>query len=422
MPPRHGKSQLSCIHFPAWYLGRNPDHNVIVTSATADLAERHSRSTRALVRSPKYEQIFSTRISGESQAVSQWEIEGHRGGLKAIGVGGQITGFGADLLIIDDPHKDRQDADSQLQRDLKWDWFTSAAYTRLSKDGVICVISTRWHEDDLIGRILRQSAEEWVMLSLPAIAEDTDVLGRKPGEPLWPEFFPIERLKVIQSQNPREWNALYQQRPTPPEGGLIKRDWIKIVKHAPVLRRWVRFWDLAATSKTHGDYTAGAKVGVDEEGNLYIADIVRFREEWPEARRRILRYVEMDGPNTWVGIEKQGMQTIAIQDLRKAERSLRVPLLAVRPDADKYTRAAAWAARAEAGRLYVVDGHWVEAFINECLVFPYGEHDDQIDAVSGAVRVLWDKKYGRPTAFFDMEQVLNPSSWEYYAKLGGLEE
>lgn len=411
MPPQRGKTELAAVRFMPWALGRDPDKRIIFVSYAAERAEKVSAEARDVVRTELYPKVFpGLDLSRTSQSVAHWQFAGHRGYVHAVGSGGPITGFGADLLIVDDPIKDREQADSELERQKLWDWYTSVALTRLSPDASQVIVHTRWHEDDLIGRLLANQPDEWDVLHLPAIDEG--------GAPLWPERWPVEAYERIRNEvGPRDWEALYQGNPVPSEGGLFKREWLRVVQQAPRLTRWVRYWDLAASVKEHGDYTSGALVGVDDVGCLWIADVVRFREEWPEARRRILSIVGTDPEGTLVGIEKVGFQLAAIQDLRNNDEFLRVPLFELTPDRDKYARAMAWAARAAEGRLALVNGPWVREFVDECVVFPYGRHDDQVDAVSGAVKLLVQSR-GR---FIEGEVAPNNASWEYFRRLGGIE-
>ena len=256
---------------------------------------------------------------------------------------------------------------------------------------------------------MERQKEKWEVLHFPAV--DTG------GAALWPERWTAEKYDEVKAEvGPRVWEALYQGRPVPDEGGLFKRDWLKTVDHAPNLRFWVRYWDLAASTKETGDWTVGARVGVDENNVLWVSDVIRFRAEWPEARRRILETVKMDGPNTYVGVEKSGFQLAAVQDLRNNDEFLRVKLYEIRPDKDKKHRASAWAARAAEDRLALCAAPWNPAFIDECLVFPYGTHDDQVDAVSGAVSLLYQIRGG----YKHEKQPPAPGTWAYYQALNRL--
>lgn len=232
MPPRHGKSELASVRFPAWYLGRNPDRRIIAAAYGGNLANKFSRRTRNLIASPVYQRIFpGTEVAGDAAAVQFWAIKDRDGQYNAAGVGGGITGEGANLLLIDDPVKDAQDAMSLTVREGTWEWYVSTAYPRLDDaNGAIVLIQTRWHEDDLAGKLLAEAADggdQWHVIRLPAIAEDNDPLGRVRGEALWPVRFPAERLAEIERiEKPRGWwEALYQQTPPEALGGRYFRMW-----------------------------------------------------------------------------------------------------------------------------------------------------------------------------------------------------
>jgi len=222
MPPRHGKSELASRRFPAWFLGRQPNRGIIAASYNSDLATDFGREVRAIVNSQEYGAIFKTSLSQDSRAANRWNTA--QGGTHiAAGVGTAVTGRGADVLLIDDPLKDRDEADSEVKRQRIWDWYTSTAYTRLAPGGRVVVIQTRWSEDDLSGRLLdamESGGDDWTVLSLPAISEQ--------GEPLWPERYPIKALERIRANiGNRDWSALYQQEPAPEEGLYFKREWMR---------------------------------------------------------------------------------------------------------------------------------------------------------------------------------------------------
>lgn len=397
MPPRHGKSELCSVRFPAWLLGRNPSHRYVIASYGADLATRFSREVRAIIASPTFETIFpDTKLSDDSRAVDAWDVADHRGGLRAVGVGGALTGHGAHGIIIDDPVKSRAEAESRTYRDSIWHWYRSVAYTRLEPNGWILLVMTRWHEDDLAGRLLAQArheptADQWIHLHLPAISDD--------NQPLWPERYPIAELERIKTTiGPREWEALYQGRPRSPEGALFRRDWFQIIPNQPPNLRWCRYWDLAASTKTSADYTASVAAALDTDGKLYIRDIIRGRWEWPDVRRRIIETAQQE-PTTSIGVESTGFQMAAMQDIMRDQRMLLKDARPINVDKDKVTRALPWAARAEMGKVFIVAGPHVEEFIEECAEFPLGAHDDQVDAVSGAVQMLHGQmtaEYGPP--------------------------
>ena len=393
MPPRHGKTELAGIRFPAWYLGRHPDEPIIYASYAANLAHGKSRETRNLVESQTYQNVFGkfscmdvpVELAEDERAIQAWRIKGHRGGMLAAGVGGGITGYGAKLLIIDDPHKNRQEANSATIREAIWGWYGSTARTRLEPEAAIVLIQTRWHQDDLAGRLLRLAAtdpkaDRWEVLHLLAVSEA--------GEALWPGRFPIEELEKVRATiGSWEFEALYQGRPRPLEGAIFKREWFRIVPRAPQGLDWVRFWDLAVSVKETADFTAGARCALAEDGTLYMADVVRGRWEWPEAKRIIIQTALADGGGE-LGVEKVAFQLAAVQELRRESSLAATSIREVEPDRDKVARALPWAARAEAGKVALVEGQWIGAFLSEVCDFPLGEHDDQVDAVSGAVQMI----------------------------------
>ena len=382
MPPRHGKSELASVRFPAWYLGRNPDKRLILASYAADLAHRFSKLVRNVVDDPRYEAIFpGVALAQDSRSADAWDLAGRRGGMKAVGVGGPLTGFGANVLLIDDPVKNRAEADSETYRQNVWDWYTSTAYTRLEEGGAVVVIQTRWHEDDLTGRLLEAqgtdpNADQWTVIHMPALSDD--------GLPLWPEKYSLEDLERIRpTVGPRDWEALYQGRPRPPEGAMFRREQFVIEDKPPAGLNWARGWDLAASEKTSADYTCGAKCAIDKQGDLWIADLARWRQTWPETVSDMAQVAATEPGIIW-GVEKQGFQLAAIQQLRADKRFMRVSLQSVDADRDKVSRALVWQPR----RVHLVSGEWVQAFLSECLSFPLGKHDDQVDAVSVAVDAL----------------------------------
>lgn len=427
MPPRHGKSELVSVRFPAWFLGRNPDCRVILASCTADLAVGFSRRVRNIIMDSPYRAVFGDRsgkaepivISDDSRAANAWDFARHRGGMIAAGVGGAIIGRGAHLAIIDDPLRDRRDAESKATRDAVDDWYRSTLYTRLEEGGAVVLMHQRWHEDDLAGRLLRRMVEEdgadqWTVLCLPALAEDwatavepddviaavrdgwwkgVDPLQRQPGEALWPEKYPVKVLQAIHSNiGGYEWDALYQQRPRRLEGAMIKAHKIHVISADDVPKdlRVVRYWDLAVSGREKADFIAGGKVGRGKDGRIYILDMVRLPGPWADARSRIIDVMLRDGAAVEQGIEVAGQQGGYYQELQRDERLQGITLRAINPRevGNKEVRANVWASRIEDGLVYMVKAPWNDEFISECLAFPRGAHDDQVDAVSGATQML----------------------------------
>ena len=418
---------------------------------------------RAITRGEPSCSPFPFISSKPSNSVSEWETT-MGGGFRSVGVGSGVTGFGASLIVIDDPIKSRAEAESETYRERVWDWFTDDLYTRLEPDGAIVLIQTRWHEDDLAGRLLREASEggeQWAVVNLPAIAEHDSprdeiedpitpleaqssqlaavektflepahshqpsassqtLEWRHPGEPLCPERFDLSALKRIRRRlGEYSFAALYQQRPTPAEGGLFKREWFrKIIPFAPPGLKWKRGYDLAVSTKTNADYTASFRCAFDREGNLYISGGFRARLEYPDQRRFIIERVKAE-PDTEHGIELALHGQALIQDLRR-ERGLRGHLLrGVKVEHDKYTRALTWAPLAEEGKVILVRNsecgmmnpektagtpasseihhssfrlphspNWIPDFLDEVCSFPSAAHDDQVDAVSLAVQML----------------------------------
>ncbi len=420
MPPRHGKSEMVTIRYAAWRLLHDPSLRIVIASYSQKLATRFSRRVRSIYTDTPYVEPDESELV--VTAVDEWETRSG-GGVKAVGVGAGITGFGADLIIIDDPVKGRAEAESKNQRDTAWEWFTDDLTTRLDADGAVILIQTRWHEDDLAGRLLSKGAKVksegakvkskklkgkmteiagskpckgndhgWKVISLPALAHEDEPGKRKA---LCPERFPVkELLKRRDQMGSYSFAALYQQAPMPAGGGLFKRDWFsRIVPAAPAGLRWFRGYDLAVSTRTSADYTASFRVAVDKRtGDLYIADGVRARMEFPEQRKFIVGRIR-DESDTEHGIEEALHGQAFVQELWRDERLGRSVFRGVRVTTDKYTRALTWANRAEAGKVVLVRGPWIDQFLDEVTHFPNSAHDDQVDAVSLAVQMTETRSY-----------------------------
>lgn len=395
MPPRHGKSELTSRYFPSWFLGRNPGKRLLLASYEHDFASQWGRKIRDLVedKGPAY---FGVNVRQDSRAADRWEIKDHAGGMQCAGIGGPLTGKGAHVLLIDDPVKDAQEANSETIRDRNWDWYRSAAYTRLEPGGAIILIQTRWHEDDLAGRTLnhaKETGERWTILNLPALAEPGDLLGRDEGAALWPERYDREALLGIKRDvGSYFWSALYQQRPQPAEGGTFKRSWFRywqpdgelyLLTGRPVAKKHCRRFgtvDLAYKEKQEADYTVIAAWAVTPKQELILLDVHRERMEGPKLVPAIKRMVERFDLS-YVGIEEVAAQALVIQQARKDKLTVK----ALRADTDKVSRAIPASVRCEAGQVYFPESApWLDAFEAELLGFPKATHDDQVDVLAYA--------------------------------------
>lgn len=401
MPPRHGKSNLASELFPAWYLGHKPNHQVLFTTYGQDLADGFGRKVRNAVADAKHTRSFPGSVLAEdSQSAKRFNTEA--GGVYyAVGAGGAVTGRGADLLLIDDPLKNREEADSRLMRDKLWDWYASTAYTRLMPGGAVVLIQTRWHEDDLAGRLLR-GGENWEVINLPAIAEFGDAMGRREGQPLWPDQYDIAALQNIrQTIGEREFAALYQQRPAPLEGALFKRDWIQY-GNSPRGCRIAMGVDLAISSKDTADYTAIVVMARDEFGKLYVLDAIRERVDFPNALRLIRNVADKWSPRA-ILIEQVAFQAVVVQELL---RQTTLPIKGVVPDKDKITRAQPLALRYEQKLVWhEMLPSWFE---DELMAFPNAQHDDSVDALVYAYQGVMRMSAGGSLAPLEREVAFTP--------------
>lgn len=391
-PPGAAKSTYASILFPAWFMGCNPGMSLIGASHAGELAERFGRRVRNLVGSSEFKRVFGFGVSGNNAAAGRWETE--RGGeYYAVGVDASVTGRRCDVGIIDDPVKGRAEADSASIRQRVWEWYKADFWPRLKPGGRIVVISTRWHEDDLSGRLLAEQevgGEQWEVLSLPAEAQENDPLGREPGELLWPEWFTPEMFAEAR-RDVRNWSALYQQQPVPDSGDYFKAEWIRWYDHAPDIRtlRTYGASDYAVTS-AGGDYTVHGVVGVDPNDDIYVLDWWRKQttsEEWIEA---FLDLMERWNPLMWA--EEQGQILRSLGPFivkRQMERRIYGYRRSFTSVNDKQTRARAIQARMSMGKVFFPrHAPWTADLVAEMLRFDAGKNDDQVDVLSLVGRML----------------------------------
>jgi predicted phage terminase large subunit-like protein len=406
MPPRHGKSQLVSRHFPSWGLGVDPDTSIIAASYSASLAKRFNKNVQNIIESDIYHEIFpNTSFTERSEKVrfvkrrktyvktmEFFEVPGFEGSLRSVGVEGGITGMGADILIIDDPFKDRKSADSPTVRESVWDWYTSTAYTRLSPCGGVLVTVTRWHEDDLVGRLVeamkQEGGDQWEIINYPAIAE-RDEPHRKKGEALHPGRYPLEMLlRIKHNIGSYDWGSLYQQHPTPRGGGVFKAKWIRHWTECPkVFDRVIQSWDFTFKDSENSDNVSGQVWG-QLGSNFYLLDndtdrmdfvsqvraMQRMSSKWPEALEKVVED-KANGPAIISAIGS------------------RIPgIVPYTPRGSKTARAYSVSPLFEAGNVYLPpmdeEHPWVKKYVDELLAFPNAEHDDQVDSTTQALDTL----------------------------------
>jgi len=404
-PPQHGKSEIVSRRFPAYALGKNPHLRIIATTYNAQRANQVSADVQRIMQSEKYYRLFpKTRLPGPGSRAARrtdlFEIVDHSGFYRACGIGGGITGMGADILIVDDPIKDDATAQSPILRDKAWDWFASTAFTRLSNSGGVIMIMTRWHQDDLAGRIekLMQGTgiDKWVFLNFAAVAEADDKY-RKMGEPLSVERYSLNSLDRIKNTiGSYKWAALYQQHPSPPDGGIIKREWIKHYRDLPgQFDEVLQSWDLSFKDRVGSDFVAG-HVWARSGANFYFLDRVHGRMDCPATIAAIRSASLKWRQATRILVEDAANGPAVIAMLRNELPGV----IPVSPQGGKSSRMYAVAALFESGNVYVPDptrAPWLGEVVEEWVSFPHGSHDDDCDAMSQALlRLKLNPDYGPP--------------------------
>jgi len=398
MPPGHAKSTYASTLFPAWYMGKHPSQMVIAASHTETLAERFGRRVRNMTDGIEYRRVFGVGLSKDTQAAGRWELDTRpiAGEYFAAGVGGGITGRRADLVIIDDPVKGREDADSLTMREKCWEWYLGDLHTRLKPGNKIILIQTRWHEEDLAGRLIEKmedgSGEEWEILNLPAVAEPGDMMGRKVGEGLWPEWFGEEFYETEkQVQGNRNWASLYQQRPAPEEGSYFLRENMRYYTTAP-MRETMQIYGASdyAVTEGGGDFTVHGVAGLDSADNLFILDWWREQaapDVWVE---ELLNLGEQWKPIGWAEEKGQIEKSVGpFIDKRMRERRIYFARQSFTSAVDKPTRGQAIRGRHAQGKVFLPKNKpWAIDLVNEMLHFPTGKYDDGVDVLSLFGRVL----------------------------------
>jgi len=393
MPPRHTKSEFASYLFPAWFLGKYPEKKIIQTAHTAELAVGFGRKVRNLIDQEDFQEVFpGIELSSDSKAAGRWNTN-KKGDYFAIGVGGAVTGKGADVLIIDDPHSEQEAAIGAYNPevyDKVYEWYTSGPRQRLQPGGAIIVVMTRWSVRDLTGQIIksatqREGADEWEVIELPAIMPS--------GDPLWPEFWPKDQLESLKAELPvSKWSAQYQQDPTSEEGALIKREWWREWEYEspPPCEAIIQSWDTAFLKTQRADYSACTTWGVfnhpNDQGetvpNLILLDAYKEKLEFPDLKRAAYeKYWEYE-PDQMI-VEAKAAGSPLIFELR----AMGIPVTEFTPSRgqDKIARVNAVSDLFASGVIWAPPTRWAEEVIEECAAFPAGEHDDLVDSTTQAL-------------------------------------
>jgi len=401
MPPRHGKSELTSKKFPAWHLGNHPTHEVMACSYSGSLSMSFSRMNRELLRDPAYSVLFDTKLHPESQSAEAW-LTTDGGGYTSAGVGGAITGKGAHVLIIDDPVKNREDAESEAGRQGTWDWYTSTAYTRLAPGGGVLVILTRWHDDDLAGRLYaaeKEGADKWIQVDYPAEAK-VDEPFRHQGEALHPARYDSKALgRIRKAVGERDWHALYQQDPAPEVGSIFSKDMVQWYDYhdplaLPPEREMVEYaaWDLAVGENAEHDYSVGGVASIDQNMDLWIRDVRRGKWGPLELCNAILD-LHADWRCSRYGIERGLIEMTLGPFLKQKQTERRLwdfSYTELKPGKrDKVARAAAIQGMWENGKVHIpYNAPWTNDLIDELVRFPAGVNDDQVDMLAWLGQML----------------------------------
>jgi len=413
MPPRHTKSEFASSLLPAWMIGRNPKLKIIQTTHTGELAVRFGRKAKHLIDSPEYQQIFKTTLQEDSKAAGRWETA-QGGEYFAAGTGGAITGRGADLLIIDDPHSE-QDAMNTLALERAYEWYTSGPRQRLQPGGKIVCVMTRWNTKDLTGMLMRSQkeakADKWELIEFPAIMPS--------GKPVWPEYWKLDELETVKaSLSLGKWNAQWMQNPTSEEGAIIKREWWKKwdYNHMPKLEHVIQSYDTAFMKKETADFSAITTWGVfreneDKPASLILVDAIKGRYEFPELRRKAKELYDYWKPET-VLVEAKASGLPLTYELR----NMGIPVVNFTPSKgnDKHTRVNSVAPLFESGTIWApTHKEFAQEVIEECAAFPFGDHDDLVDSMTQAVmRFRQGGLVPHPEDYKD--EKLPPKKYKYY--------
>ena len=386
-PPRHGKTMLASEYFSSWFLGRNPKKQVIFSTYSQERAGDVGRKVRNQLQDPGFKRIFpGCNISKDSQSISNVGTQ-QGGNFFAVGLGSAITGRGAHILLIDDPIKGQDEANSNLFRTKMKDWYRSTAYTRLMPGAsAIVIIQTRWDCDDLVGWLTKDHADEgWVVINFPALAvKDNDALDRMAHEALWPKMFSKKRLERIRNAvGTRTWNALYQGNPVGQEGSIVKYEWLKKYEKKPEeFKRIVQSWDTSFKASQLNDPSVCITFG-ETKDSYYVLDVFRDRLEYPDLKRMAVQLYKKWEPSTVICEDRASGQSL-IQDLK---RNTRMPIIPIKAENDKVTRLSSVTGVMEAGKfLLPEDAPWLLDYETELTSIPFSRHDDMADATSQYLR------------------------------------
>jgi len=414
MPPRHTKSEFSSFLLPAWMVGRNPKLKIIQSTHTTELAIRFGRKAKTLMDSPEYKKVFETRLREDSQAAGKWETE-QGGEYYAAGVGSAITGRGADLLIIDDPHSE-QDAMNPEALERAYEWYTSGPRQRLQPGGAIVLVMTRWSTKDLTSKLINSQknlkADKWEVIEFPAILPS--------NKPVWPEYWKKDELEGVKASiSIGKWNAQWMQNPTAEEGSILKREWWKVwdKPNIPPLQHIIQSYDTAFSKKETADYSAITTWGVfhpnedpGEAPHLILLDAFKERLEFPELRKEALDQYRYWKPDTVI-IEAKASGLPLTYELRK----IGIPVINFTPSKgqDKHSRVNAVSPMFESGMIWAPDEDFADEVIEECASFPYGDNDDLVDSTTQALMRFRQGGFLRLPDDFE-EDTLPQKDREYY--------